>query len=236
MHLDWPGVYNARDLGGLPAAGGRTRTRTGAIVRSDSLQALTADGWEALLAHGVRTVVDLRNPEERGPDAAPRPDTVTTLHVPLDGTEDREFWDVWQNGPQFGTPLYYGPHLRRVPERSAAAVAAIASAPPGGVAFHCEGGRDRAGQVALLVLALAGVPAAEIAADYELSDQRLKARFAARGAEDDGPRLAAYLAEQGTTAGRVIEDLLASLDVEAALRAGGLADGDVVALRERLVA
>ena len=222
MKLDWPGVHNARDLGGLPAAGGTTRA--GALVRSDSLQALTAEGWDALLAHGVRTVVDLRNEEERGPDAAPRPDAVTTLHVPLDGWHDREFWDVWASGPQFGTPLYYGPHLERHPDRSAAAVAAIATAPPGGVAFHCQGGRDRSGQVAMLVLALLGVPAAEIAADYALS-----------GGGDDGRELAAFLAGRETTAERVIEDLLAEVDVEAALRGGGLDDAAIAALRARAV-
>jgi len=233
VRLDWPGVYNARDLGGLPANGGRTKT--GAIVRSDSLQALTAEGWEALVAHGVRTVVDLRNDDERGTDASPRPAEVATVHVPLDGSDDRDFWDIWGSGPQFGTPLYYGPHLERLPERSAAAVAAIADAQPGGVAFHCEGGRDRSGQVSMIVLALAGVPASEIAADYALSEACLKERYAARGKEDDGPMLADYLAEKGTTAEGVIEELLATFDVEAALRAGGLSDASLASLRERFV-
>ena len=187
-----------------------------------------------MLAHGVRTVVDLRNDEERGPDTAPRPREITTLHVPLDGWDDREFWDVWGSGPQFGTPLYYGPHLERHADRSAAAIRAIATAPPGGVAFHCQGGRDRSGQVAMLALALAGVPAHHIAADYARSGPALKASFAARGAKDDGPKLAAYLAEQGTTAQQVIEELLASTDVEQTLRAGGLEPEAIAALRGRL--
>ena len=233
MQLDWPGVYNARDLGGLAAEGGTTRR--GALVRADSLQELNREGWEAVLAHGVRTVVDLRNDEERGPDTAPRPSEITTLYVPLDGWDDREFWDVWGSGPQFGTPLYYGPHLERHADRSAAAIRAIATAPPGGVAFHCQGGRDRSGQIAMLALALAGVPAHHIAADYARSGPALKASFAARGAEDDGPRLASYLAEQGTTAQQVIEELLASTDVEQTLRAGGLEPESITALRERLV-
>jgi hypothetical protein len=233
-HLAWEGCFNVRDLGGLPAAGGRV-TRRGAVVRADRLDELTEAGWAALVEHGVRTVVDLRNEEERGADAAPRPGCVTTVHVPLDGTEDREFWSVWQNGPQFGTPLYYGPHLERLPERSAAAIAAIARAQPGGVAFHCAGGRDRAGQVAMLVLALVGVAPADIAADYALSDERLRARYAARGEDDQGPALAAFLAERGTTAGEVIAELLAGVDVEARLRAAGLTEADVAALRRRLL-
>ena len=44
--------------------------------------------------------------------------------------------------------------LPRFPERSAAVLSAIARAEPGGVVFHCGGGRDRAGQVTLLLLGL----------------------------------------------------------------------------------
>jgi protein-tyrosine phosphatase len=232
-HLAWDGCFNVRDLGGLPTADGRM-TRRGAVVRADALDRLTATGWQALLAHGVRTVVDLRNDDERGADAAPRPAGITTVHVAFDASEDREFWDVWASGPQFGTPLYYGPHLERFPERSAAAVRAIARAGPGGVAFHCVGGRDRAGQVAMLLLALAGVAPATIAADYALSGERLTALYAARGEEDQGPLLDSFLAQRGTTAASVIVALLAELDVEAHLRAGGLTGDDVAALRGRL--
>lgn len=206
----------------------------GAVVRADALDRLTAAGWEALLAHGVRTVIDLRNDDEREGDAAPRPAELTTLELPLDASDDREFWDVWETGPQFGTPLYYGPHLERFPERSARVLAAIAGAGAGGVAFHCAGGRDRSGQIALLLLALAGVPPEAIAADYALTAERLPARYAAHGEEDQGPLLRGYLEEQGTTAEAVIVGLLAQLDLEATLAAGGLTSAELAALRARL--
>lgn len=233
-HLDWDGCFNVRDLGGLRTRDGRT-TRSGRVVRADALDRLTAAGWQALTDHGVRTIVDLRNDDELGVDVAPRPASVETIHLPLDGSDDREFWDAWDSGPQFGTPLYYRPHLERFPERSAAVVAAIARARPGGVAFHCGGGRDRSGQVAMLVLALVGVSPEEIAADYLLSRESAKALNAARGRKDDGPLLDDFLAAQGTSAGEVIVELLADLDVDACLAAGGLTPGDVDALRRRLL-
>ncbi len=152
---------------GFPPADGRT-TRRGAIVRADSLHKLTDAGWSALLGHGVRTVIDLRNDYERAADVAPRPAQLTTVELPLDGIEDREFWDPIVEGPQFGTPIYYRGHLERMPERSAAVLTAIARARPGGVVFHCVGGRDRTGQIAILVLALAVVGSEEIVADYGL--------------------------------------------------------------------
>jgi len=63
---------------------------------------------------------------------------------------DRQFLDEWDSGPQFGTPLYL--HLDRFPARSARVVAAIGTANEGAVLFHCQGGRDRAGLIAMLVL------------------------------------------------------------------------------------
>ncbi|CAN5731888.1 hypothetical protein BH23CHL7_BH23CHL7_02700 [soil metagenome] len=51
--LEWEGWLNVRDVGGLPATGGR-RKRSGALVRSDLLSRLTPAGREALLEYGVR--------------------------------------------------------------------------------------------------------------------------------------------------------------------------------------
>ena len=233
-HLAWSGIYNARDLGGLATVEG-TLTRRGAVVRSDSLQSLGSKGWEEVEAYGIRTVVDLRDESEIGADAARRPESIETVRIPLDVSEDREFWDVWGTGPQFATPLYYGPHLERFPERSAEVIRAIATARPGGVVFHCRQGRDRSGQIAMLVLALAGVEPEAIAADYALSGERLRRSCRSRGEEDEGPKVAEFLRGRGTTASEVIVELLTALDVEATLLGAGLAEEDVAALRRRLV-
>jgi protein-tyrosine phosphatase len=233
-HLDWDACANVRDLGGLPTTDGRV-TRWGAIVRADAPDRLSPAGWDALRAHGIRTIVDLRNDDERAPDVTP-PDGVTTLHVPLDGMDDREFWDTWATGPAFGTPVYYRPFLDRFPDRTARAIRAIAQAPPGGVLLHCGIGRDRAGLVTLLVLSLAGVAPEDIADDYALSADRVPALLARLGVEDHTPSIEAYFASEGTSAREVILGLLADLDVEAYLRAAGLDDGDLAALRDRLVA
>jgi hypothetical protein len=233
-HLSWEGIYNARDLGGLATLDGGL-TQRGAIVRSDSLQRLEARGWEEVQAHGVRTVIDLRDENEIGADVAPRPESIETVNIPLDVTEARDFWEVWGNGPQFATPLYYGPHLERFPERCAQVLSAIATARRGGVVFHCQGGRDRAGQISMLVLALVGVEPKAIAADYALSDERLRPLYLSRGEEDEAPKIAAYLRDQGTTASDLIVGTLAELDVESTLLSAGLEPRDLTALRRRLV-
>ncbi|MBA3262754.1 MAG: tyrosine-protein phosphatase [Thermoleophilaceae bacterium] len=232
-HLDWDGCFNVRDLGGLRAVDGRA-TRWGAVVRGDSPDRLTAAGWSALRGHGIRTIIDLRNEDERHLDRE-RPAGLTTVLLPLDGREDARFWDRWARGPQFATPLYYRPHLDRFPERSARVVAAIAGAEPGGVLVHCVGGRDRTGQIAMLLLALLGMPPQAIARDYALSRERLTVRYAALGEEDQGPTLADYLSGHGTTAEGAILSTLAEVDVQECLRAGGLRDADIASLRDRVL-
>ena len=87
----------------------------------------------------------------------------------------------------------------------------------------------------MLALALVGVAPEDIAADYVLSSERLRARYAARGEADQGPLLESFLADRGTTAGELIIATLAGLDVEAHLRDAGLMDQDLAALRRRLV-
>ena len=185
--------------------------------------------------HGVRTVIDLRNDDEIGADASPRPASVRTIRLALDGSTDREFWDVWDSGPQFGTPLYYRPHLERFPERSAAVLSAIARAEPGGVVFHCNGGRDRAGQVTMLLLGLVGVEVEHIAADYAMSAERLTARYVARGEPDQGPLLETFLAERGASGAELIVTTLRDLNIETTLLEAGLSSQDMSALRRRLL-
>ena len=233
-HLDWDGCFNARDLGGLSTDDGR-QTRWRALVRSDSLDGLTSAGWAALEAYGIRTIVDLLNDEEVEPDVEPRPAELTTVRVPLDDVGDTEFWQHCWDNKLDGTPLYYRPFLERKPAQCAAAVRAIARAEPGGVLFHCGGGRDRTGLVAFLLLALVGVEPDEIVRDYELSNDRLPPLWVARGMRDQRPLIEAALARKNTTARALLLDLLASFDVEAYLRSAGLAEEELAALRDRLV-
>ncbi len=189
-------------------------------MRADALDRLTAAGWAALEAHGVRTVIDLRNDDEIGEDDAPRPASVTTIHYALDGMEDREFWEAWMHRPEFGTPHYYAPWLQRFPDRARHVLSAIARAETGGVAYHCAGGRDRTGLVTMLILALAGVPAGVAAEDYALSLERVPDAV-----------LAAFYAEHGTTPADVFAEVVAGVDSERYL-----GEDDLAALRARILA
>ena len=231
-HLDWDRCFNIRDLGGLPTIDGQV-TRWGALVRADSLDRLTAAGWAALWTYGVRTVIDLRNAEERTAEDATRPPGLTTVQVPLEDLDDRAFWQSF--GHLDTTPLIFPHVLTHQPGRVAAVLAAIAKSDPGGVVFHCVRGRDRTGLIAVLLLALAGVKPQAIADDYEVSIERLRPLLVQLDRLREEDRIRARLAHANTTASAAVLVTLESVAIEACLRAAGLRDRELAALRARLL-
>jgi protein-tyrosine phosphatase len=194
-------------------------------VRSGMLDRLSSRGWSELIAFGVRTIVDLRDEEER---SVLPPPPLTCVHVPLDDTADTAMWDLIKAGDLDGTPLYYPVFLERKAERCVAAIRAVAQAEPGGVLVHCAAGRDRTGLVSLLLLLLAGVLPEEIIADYGLSNQWMALR---------NPRYCTLdvLARHDTTERDALLAVFASLDAVRYLSEAGLRDSEVEAVRSRLL-
>lgn len=215
------GLVNARDLGGLRRRDG-TRTPRGVFYRSENADSLTPAGWDAVYAAGIRTVVDLRQPGERARDTSPRPGWLATVHVDLDGLVNQDFWkDYWDNG-LVATALYYLPHMAAMPERAGAALAAIVTAPPGGVLFHCVSGRDRTGMIAMLLLASADTEPEEIVDDYMETVRRADVRAAAGNRDNDEAELDAVCRRHGTTTEGAFRAALGGLDLVALLDAAGL--------------
>jgi protein-tyrosine phosphatase len=233
-HLDWDGCYNVRDLGGLPTIAGGT-TRWGALIRADAPSGLTEAGWRAARDHGVTTIIDLMETHERRPDTASRPDGLTEIHVPIDGTDDEDFWAPLRANGHWGTVLYYASFLQRFPDRIATAVRAFSDAPAGGVLLHCGRGRDRTGLVSMVLLSLAGVRPADIVEDYRASDSdRVVGLRAALGLPDDTTNVEAIYERAGTTSGDAIAQFVRSLDAESVLLSNGLAAHDLDRVRTRL--
>jgi protein-tyrosine phosphatase len=236
-HLDWEGGFNIRDLGGIGGAEGHETIR-GAVVRSGSLHHLTAAGWSALQAFGIRTIVDLRNNDERAADGYTVPTAeITLVHLPIEEEKqesDIEFWKEWR---QFNcTPFYYTAFLLHFQDRCATAVATIANARAGGVLFHCGIGRDRTGLVAMLILRLAGVAHQDIVSDFAISTKRLRPHWERLGRANDEEAIANLLARKNrTSADAVLSSVTTSLDIHAILREGGLTEDDLKALRKRLL-
>jgi protein-tyrosine phosphatase len=173
--LVWDGCLNVRDLGGLPTEDG-AMTRFGSVVRADNIRKLSEDGWRALDAYGVTTIVDLRLPQELANDP-PRDLDLEVVHVPVfEG--DAAFWAAVDrrlsdlNAVAHKREAYLAA-LEHWPRRFGEAFAAVANAREGIVVVHCAGGKDRTGLVSALLLRNAGVGVDDLAADYALAEERL---------------------------------------------------------------
>lgn len=233
--LYWSGGFNIRDLGGLPTVDGGV-TVSGRIVRSAMPDRLTEQGWAALVGHGVRTIIDLRDEGEDPEPVTPRPDSVTLIRVPIDSIAGQE----WYRSVQMldGTPRIFARYLADRPGSVAAVVKAVAAAEPGGVLVNCSGGRDRTGLSSLVLLALAGVEPAAIAEDYVLSYERQRAAFAALGNDrmlGDLDLIDRLLAEADVTAREAALAVLEGCDVRKTLAAAGVTEAEFDSVTARLL-
>ena len=196
-NLDWDGCLNVRDLGGHPTVdGGETRWRS--VVRADSIRRLSDAGWEAAVDYGIRTAIDLRG-EHEFVDDPPGDVPIDVVHAPfMEATKEDwrrgggELEAIAQRSVNHAEMVrdFYLLYLERFRDNAAASVKAVAHAPEGGIVVHCMGGKDRTGLLCAFLLHLAGVDEREIAADYAVSEERLR------------PRHEAWLAEAETEAER----------------------------------
>jgi protein-tyrosine phosphatase len=145
------------------------------VVRSDNVCSLTDAGREAVVAFGVRRIVDLRwLPEIAEGDPSGLP--IDVVHVELLGRRDGAVREIDARIRDLDDPVVrrstaYRAFVDRFAPNFAAAVGAVATAPEGPVLVHCAGGVDRTGLVCALLLRLAGVGLADIGADYAESER-----------------------------------------------------------------
>ncbi|MEE3362003.1 MAG: tyrosine-protein phosphatase [Anaerovoracaceae bacterium] len=192
MELKIEGVYNIRDLGGLPAAGGM-KVKTGKLIRSGELSAVTPAGIERLNRIGVSDIIDLRtiNEVRELPDID-IPDTVYT-HISMLEVPERGISHEGESSAPDTAQLF----IDSVKQMNMDVPAAmngmydeildseysghafrkffdILLSAEGAALFHCTAGKDRTGICAIYVLGLLGVPRDIILDDCEMSDRCLR--------------------------------------------------------------
>ena len=223
------GLVNGRDLGGLQRADG-TFTPRGVFFRSENIDWINGNGWRQLYDAGIRTVVDLRQQREHQMDTQERPSWLTTIHVDLDGLENKEFWAGYWDSGLVGTALYFLPHLKAMPERAGRAISALVNAPTGGVLFHCMGGRDRTGLLAMTLLYAVGAKPESIVDDYLETVRLGDVRAASSNRNNAEPLLEDLCRKHGTSTEGAFRDALANFDLDAFLDAAELPEKDREAL------
>ena len=240
--LAWEGLLNVRDLGGHRTEDGG-ETQYGRVVRADSIRRLTDAGWRALLDYGVRTIIDLRTDQELEADP-PAELPLEIQHVSLFDEDPAVFMKVESVAEEAPTAAVatrevYLIFLESFKHNVAAALRAVADAPEDGVVVHCMGGKDRTGLITAFLLHVAGVDTEQIAADYALSEERLRSRheewFAAAETEAELERLRRIAQTPAEAIVGVFEELERRYgSIEDYLRSGGLSDEDLARLRTRL--
>lgn len=176
--MEFAQIDNVRDLGGLPVTGGGT-TRFGMVFRSSTLQQATESDLARLLGPlGLRTVIDLRLPDEVDREG----------YGPIAGTEIRIAGLPIRKSPQSSlaardlvpdktrvdlTDLYVQ-LLAGSAEHIVAAVRLIIDPERRSVLFHCAAGKDRTGVLAAVLLDAVGVDHEAIAHDYVLTNERMQ--------------------------------------------------------------
>lgn len=175
-HIPLSGQPNFRDLGGYESKDGR-RVKWGTVYRSGELSQLSASDIDKLGELGIKTIVDLRSPQEvsaRGESRTPPGARVAALPIASSGVFAKLI------------PMFLEGDFSELPpdllERVNRALVRRYSAEYGGLlrtlldranrplVFHCTQGKDRAGFGAAMVLSALGVPWETVVEDYLLSN------------------------------------------------------------------
>lgn len=193
MFLDFEGIENARDLGGLIRADGAT-IREGVLLRTGHLQYASERDLARLADMGVSLVVDFRDADEirRHPDktlpGAKRmhlpalPDLRTLFPAVETATPAqarvafREMYKYLAIAPEAITA--YGTLFREL---------LAAKGKP--VLFHCTQGKDRTGVAAILIMSALGFDRESCVEEYlrtnEFAQGQLEAMRLARATEEE---------------------------------------------------
>lgn len=180
--IDFEGLPNTRDLGGLPAADGR-RVRRGLLLRSGTLYfATSADCRRLIEDYHLRAVVDLRGDDELAeyPDGMERipgaryvhadalRDAIAGISQNAEARARLEAARTNTDDPALFMETVY-PHIL-LGESGISAYRAllrcVLETTDGSVLWHCHFGRDRCGMGSMLVEAALGVPSEAMGEDY----------------------------------------------------------------------
>jgi protein-tyrosine phosphatase len=246
------GAYNFRDLGGMETRDGRT-VRWGKVFRSDVLAQLTAADYARLNSLGIGLVCDLRTREERR-TAPTEWNSGSPMFVLAPVSEDERgnavsgnLLQALQSGitVEEGRALFEKFYIERALQSApkfGLVLRAIATTDRAAM-FHCQGGRDRTGITAALLLQILGVSKETIVADYLLSTRYLNERPASAPAP--GPpeqmQFAQRYADVIELQARYIEAIFAGIDRKYGAfdryrrEALGLTDDDVKMLKTKLL-
>lgn len=170
-HHSFEGCFNFRDIGGYPAADGRT-VRWGRYFRAGRQDRMSERDLTKVEKLGIVTQIDLRKPDEvrdqgRGPLEAMGAAYHNIAVIPEGGSDElsRLVGDTGISGKRYLAYLDFGSDSWiRMFE-----IFARAGTQP--ILLHCTAGKDRTGVSTAFLLSVLGVDRALVEADYILTNR-----------------------------------------------------------------
>jgi protein-tyrosine phosphatase len=181
------GANNFRDMGGYTTRDGRSMKR-GLFYRSDDLSHLSDDDLEKLRQLNIKTICDLRAPNERKskPDRIPQNAGIRVVHAPICPHQkdpngfQRWFLLVTSRFRNFDPEDFMREYYHRTAFDNAAQIGEIIAIFSNKnnlpALVHCAGGKDRTGYIAALLQLFVGVPWKTVLEDFLLSNRLMKSR------------------------------------------------------------
>lgn len=182
--LSCPSVFNIRDLGETPTTSGE-KIKTQRLIRSSALDRLTTVDLDYLRKLNVKTIIDLRSPQE----CQAFPDQISSdmyyYQLPVFPTDQAqidsriiELREKYDQNPLAGfynmvntyRSLVQQPFSKKAFHDFLTLV--VTRLPAGGVLYHCTSGKDRTGMATVYLLKLLGVDFTAIRQDYLISNQQ----------------------------------------------------------------
>jgi len=191
-HLPMEGGYNFRDLGGYKTEEGKF-VKWGKVFRSDDLHSLTDADLKYLSSIPIITIVDFRSKEEinsapdRIPELVHNDYAYSITPGNLTASSDSSAFDlsVLQGLDMDSIMSDINIQLVTDPEsiKMYKKFFKLLEENRGPLLFHCTAGKDRTGMGAALFLIALGVNEETVMADYLLSNQFIKDKFADKTAQ-----------------------------------------------------
>lgn len=180
-NINIPGIANLRDLGGYPVYPGRKQVRWGKVYRSGAINSLPPWTLTELKNIGIRTIIDLRIPEEIYTPGLLESE-FNVVHIPIHIGYTRSLLKRIENhemnGEQVNQALkkMYRDIVTECQSEFKQIFTLLQDSCNYPVLMHCDMGKGRIGVASALVLAALGVDEEHLTADYQLSNTYLDIR------------------------------------------------------------
>ena len=175
-NINIPGIQNFRDLGGYPSYPHHKFVRWGMLYRSGEINRLRKGSLKKLKNLGIRTIIDLRSPEEKIELSKSLEKNFSVVSIPIatgnieqiiNGVQDRSIRSdtVYRIVERMNRELItkYAAQYRKVFDL-------LLNEDNYPVVIHCSSGKGRTGIVSALILACLDVNEDKIMEDYRLSN------------------------------------------------------------------